>query len=202
MHTRLTNGSRLWSAEHRKGLVPTLLEDLMNQRDEHKAQIKLARKDEQVEKEEFHDSMQYAVKIMMNSFYGVFASGFYRFTHKDLGSSITAWARQNIKTIIQKLEEEGHHVVYSDTDSIFVCSPVPEGSPSVLKEDDDEETIAAYEAAKQAMIDFGLDIAKQYSRILPFSNTRKDSRFLQSWCEEALRWTGRLSERRDVDSWL
>ena len=153
-----------WSAERRKGLVPTLLEDLMNQRDEHKAQIKLARKDEQVEKEEFHDSMQYAVKIMMNSFYGVFASGFYRFTHKDLGSSITAWARQNIKTIIQKLEEEGHHVVYSDTDSIFVCSPVPEGSPSVLKEDDDEETIAAYEAAKQAMIDFGLDIAKQYSR--------------------------------------
>ena len=101
---------------------------------------------------------------MMNSFYGVFASGFYRFTHKDLGSSITAWARQNIKTIIQKLEEQGHHVVYSDTDSIFVCSPVPEGSPSVLKDDDNDETIAAYEAAKQAMIDFGLDIAKQYSK--------------------------------------
>ena len=71
-----------------------LAQDLMNQRDEHKAQIKLARNDEQVEKEEFHDSMQYAVKIMMNSFYGVFASGFYRFTHKDLGSSITAWACQ------------------------------------------------------------------------------------------------------------
>ena len=63
--------------------------------------------------------MQYAVKILMNSFYGVFASGFYRFTHRDLGSSITAWARQNIKGIIAAVEAEGHGVVYSDTDSIF-----------------------------------------------------------------------------------
>ena len=51
-----------------------------------------------------------------------FASGFYRFTHRDLGSSITAWARFNIKDIIAQLDAEGHHVVYSDTDSIFVRS--------------------------------------------------------------------------------
>ena len=163
IHTSPTE-AKFWSSSYRKGLVPTLLEDLMGQRDEHKALLKQARNDEQAEKEEFHDAMQYAVKILMNSFYGVFASGFYRFTHKDLGSSITAWARHNIKAIIQKLDEEGHHVVYSDTDSIFVRSPVAEGSPSVLREDDDQETIAAYEAAKQAMIDFGLEVAQRYSK--------------------------------------
>ncbi len=163
IHTSPTE-AKFWSSSYRKGLVPTLLEDLMGQRDEHKAMLKQARNDEQAEKEEFHDAMQYAVKILMNSFYGVFASGFYRFTHKDLGSSITAWARHNIKAIIQKLDEEGHHVVYSDTDSIFVRSPVAEGSPSVLREDDDQETIDAYEAAKQAMIDFGLEVAQRYSK--------------------------------------
>ena len=163
IHTSPTE-AKFWSTSYRKGLVPTLLEDLMGQRDEHKALLKQARHDEQAEKEEFHDAMQYAVKILMNSFYGVFASGFYRFTHKDLGSSITAWARHNIKAIIQKLDEEGHHVVYSDTDSIFVRSPVAEGSPSVLREDDDQETIDAYEAAKQAMIDFGLEVAQRYSK--------------------------------------
>ena len=163
IHTSPTE-AKFWSSSYRKGLVPTLLEDLMSQRDEHKALLKKARNDEQAEKEEFHDAMQYAVKILMNSFYGVFASGFYRFTHKDLGSSITAWARHNIKAIIQKLDEEGHHVVYSDTDSIFVRSPVAEGSPSVLREDDDQETIDAYEAAKQAMIDFGLEVAQRYSK--------------------------------------
>ena len=163
IHTSPTE-AKFWSTSYRKGLVPTLLEDLMGQRDEHKALLKQARHDEQAEKEEFHDAMQYAVKILMNSFYGVFASGFYRFTHKDLGSSITAWARHNIKAIIQKLDEEGHHVVYSDTDSIFVRSPVAVGSPSVLREDDDQETIDAYEAAKQEMIDFGLEVAQRYSK--------------------------------------
>ena len=122
----------------------------------------------------FHDSMQYAVKILMNTFYGVFASGFYRFTHRDLGSSITAWARFNIKDIISQLEQEGNHVVYSDTDSIFVRSPVPEGSPSTIKEEDiiaakkgDKEAqkqVDLWNKAKQSMLDFGLEVAERYSK--------------------------------------
>jgi len=127
----------------RRGMVPTLLEDLMAQRDHHKAGMKNSA-DEATKS--YHDQMQYAVKILMNSFYGVFASGFYRFTHKQLGESITAWARQNIKTIIQKLGEEGQHVVYSDTDSIFVKTPLDGKSEP-----------------KQAMIDFGVNTAERFS---------------------------------------
>ena len=110
----------------------------MAQRDVHKAALKEAKQSEDSAGIMFHDSMQYAVKILMNTFYGVFASGFYRFTHRDLGSSITAWARFNIKDIIAQLGAEGHHVVYSDTDSIFVRSPVPEGSPSTIRPDEQE----------------------------------------------------------------
>lgn len=167
-------GARFRHQSVRKGLVPRLLEDLMAQRDVHKAALKAAKQEGNVQQESFHDSMQYAVKILMNTFYGVFASGFYRFTHRDLGSSITAWARHNIKAIIAQLEEEGHGVVYSDTDSIFVRSPVDGSAPSSLRE---EEIIAAqngeneavdkmkqWNIAKQSMIDFGLEIAERYSR--------------------------------------
>ena len=136
-------GAKFRNEKGRRGMVPTLLEDLMTQRDVHKAGMKDAKDDA---KHSYHDQMQYAVKILMNSFYGVFASGFYRFTHRQLGESITAWARQNIKTIIQKLGEEGQHVVYSDTDSIFVKTPV--------------EGVANPE---EAMIEFGHSTAERFS---------------------------------------
>jgi DNA polymerase I len=65
----------------------------------------------------------------MNSVYGVFASAFYRFTNQTIGASITAFARENIKGVIEKLESEGLKVVYSDTDSVFFL--LPEGSSNL-----------------------------------------------------------------------
>ena len=167
-------GARFRHQSVRKGLVPRLLENLMEQRDVHKSALAAAKEEGDIVKQSFHDSMQYAVKILMNTFYGVFASGFYRFTHRDLGSSITAWARHNIKAIIAQLEEEGHGVVYSDTDSIFVRSPVDSNAPSSLREDElvaaqkgEKEAVQKmqkWDSAKQLMIDFGLEIAQRYSR--------------------------------------
>ena len=158
----------------RKGLVPELLEMLMAKRDQHKAAFKSSKSDGDQASMEFHDAMQYAVKILMNSFYGVFASGFYRFTHRDLGSSITAWARKNIKTIIAALEEEGHGVVYSDTDSIFVRSPAGKDAPSHLSEEDlvaigegEKEALAKqeqYQAALDGMVSFGQEVAQRFSK--------------------------------------
>ena len=173
VHTAPT-GARFRHQSVRKGLVPALLEDLMAQRDEHKAALKTAKEEHEDSKMAFHDAMQYAVKILMNSFYGVFASGFYRFTHRDLGSSITAWARHNIKAIIAQLDAEGHEVVYSDTDSIFVRSPVAESAPSSLREEEIQAAkdgvpdavthMEAWKDAKKEMIRFGLEVAERYSR--------------------------------------
>ena len=59
----------------------------------------------------------------MNTFYGVFASSFYRFTDKSIGAAITSFARANVKGIIEELESEGVPVIYSDTDSVFMQSP-------------------------------------------------------------------------------
>jgi len=60
---------------------------------------------------------------LMNAFYGVLASSFYRFTNPQIGASITAFARENIKRIIDQLESEGIRVIYADTDSVFFESP-------------------------------------------------------------------------------
>ena len=134
------SGTKFRKKDDREGLVPRLLQDLMKQRDEHKAMMKDA-KDESTRL--FHDQMQSAVKVLMNTFYGVFASAFYRFTHADIGSAITAWARSNIKQIIHSLEEEGNSVVYSDTDSVFVSSP---------------------KEGKEELIAFGHELAERFTK--------------------------------------
>ncbi len=166
-------GASFRHQDDRKGLVPTLLEDLMAQRDEHKVALKSAHARDDEQSAGFHDAMQYAVKILMNSFYGVFASGFYRFTHRELGSSITAWARQNIKTIIAAVEREGHGVVYSDTDSIFVRCPINAEAPTMVSDElraqaehdpEAQQTLEAHEAAIEEMVVFGQALAQQYSK--------------------------------------
>jgi DNA polymerase I len=104
----------------REGLLPGMLEKLMAERDEIKTKMKEAKTDEE---KEYFDGLQFAIKILMNAVYGVFASAFYRFTNPKIGASITAFARENTKGIIGQLEDQGLRVVYGDTDSVFFQSP-------------------------------------------------------------------------------
>jgi DNA polymerase I len=121
-------GERFLAREVREGVVPRVLGGLMAQRDAIKKSMRQAKTQEE---KAYYDGLQQAVKVLMNAFYGVFASAFYRFTNPKIGASITAFARENTKGIISHLESEGHKVVYGDTDSVFVQSPTPELEASV-----------------------------------------------------------------------
>ncbi|MGA1822460.1 MAG: DNA-directed DNA polymerase [Thermoplasmatota archaeon] len=121
------------------GLVPGILKKLMEDRGEAKRNMKAATDPEE---KEFYNGLQEALKVLMNSFYGVFASYFYRFTDRSIGSSITAYAREAITDIISTLQDEGNKVIYSDTDSIFIQSPF----------NDPDETI-----------EFGRGLARRFS---------------------------------------
>lgn len=57
------------------------------------------------------------------SIYGAFTSGFYRFTNKEIGASITAYGREMTTAIIDTLSKEHLEVVLADTDSVGVQSP-------------------------------------------------------------------------------
>ncbi len=116
-------GARFLGRGEKEGLLPTILENLMEERDRVKKERDRADDEEEYR---YYDGLQNALKILMNSFYGVFASSFYRFTDKSIGSSITAFARETVKDIIEKLEKEDITVIYSDTDSLFVQSPYDE----------------------------------------------------------------------------
>jgi len=61
-----------------------------------------------------------AIKIIMNSFYGVLGSSGCRFFNPQLASSITMRGHQIIQMSREIIENEGYTVIYGDTDSVFV----------------------------------------------------------------------------------
>ena len=61
-----------------------------------------------------------AIKIIMNSFYGVLGSSGCRFHSQQLASSITRRGHEIITRSRDWIEAQGYHVIYGDTDSLFV----------------------------------------------------------------------------------
>ena len=113
-------GTKFLSRDQREGLLPSILVSLMEERS---ATKKAMREASTADERDYYNGLQEAIKILMNSFYGVLASSFYRFTDPKIGASITAFAREATKDLIRKLEGEGLKVIYSDTDSVFFLSP-------------------------------------------------------------------------------
>ncbi len=70
-----------------------------------------------------HDNnaaMSQAVKIIMNSFYGVLGTSACRFYNPLLTSSITKRGHDIILKTRDLISERGHQVIYGDTDSVFI----------------------------------------------------------------------------------
>lgn len=62
-----------------------------------------------------------AIKIIMNSFYGVLGSSGCRFYDTRLASSITMRGHWVLEQTRIWFEQQGVEVIYGDTDSIFIC---------------------------------------------------------------------------------
>jgi DNA polymerase-2 len=63
-----------------------------------------------------------AIKILMNSFYGVLGTPACRFHDPDLANAITSFGRDLLLWSRSRIEAAGHHILYGDTDSLFVSS--------------------------------------------------------------------------------
>ncbi len=90
----------------KEGILPAMLETLWNTREQ-------ARK-------EGNELARYAIKILMNSMYGVLASENSRFHQRNLSNAITYFGQHLIKLTVKELERQGYEVIYGDTDSVFV----------------------------------------------------------------------------------
>jgi DNA polymerase-2 len=63
-----------------------------------------------------------AIKILMNSFYGVLGTPACRFHNPALANAITGQGRELLLWSKQWFEAAGFRVIYGDTDSLFVLS--------------------------------------------------------------------------------
>ncbi|MBC8500639.1 MAG: DNA polymerase II [Nanoarchaeota archaeon] len=62
----------------------------------------------------------YAIKVVMNSMFGVMANPIFRFHSIDMANAITYFAQHFIKQTAKNIGEMGYEVIYGDTDSVFV----------------------------------------------------------------------------------
>lgn len=89
-----------------KHFLPQMIETLWAARD--------------VAKKNRNTAFSQAIKIIMNSFYGVLGSSGCRFFDTRLASSITMRGHEIMKQTKQLIEQQGYQVIYGDTDSTFV----------------------------------------------------------------------------------
>ena len=97
------NGYKFSSSLH---ILPDYIDELMNLRE-----IAKKKKDKQLSQ---------AIKILMNSFYGVMGSYGCRFYHPDLPRAITGSGHKLLLGSKEYLEKKHLKVIYGDTDSLFV----------------------------------------------------------------------------------
>ena len=71
-------------------------------------------------KKNHNQPLSQAIKIIMNSFYGVLGTPGCRIHDARLTSSITKRSHEIIKHTVKIIEDKGYIVIYGDTDSVFV----------------------------------------------------------------------------------
>ncbi len=103
-HITSPNGAVFDASE--TGILPGMLKRLWDARDDAKR-----RKDARA---------SFAIKILMNSFFGVLASPACRFFSLDMANAITAFSRETIQSSMAEITKMGQEVIYGDTDSVFI----------------------------------------------------------------------------------
>jgi DNA polymerase-2 len=73
------------------------------------------------------DVASQAIKILMNSFYGVLGTPACRFHNPDIANAITGQGRHFLQWTRSWFESRGYPVLYGDTDSVFVGSGLSAG---------------------------------------------------------------------------
>ncbi len=136
------SGGQFVSSEISPGIMPAVLRELLDERTKTKKLMKIAGDEER----RFLDAKQYAMKILLNSFYGYSGYARARLYSLALANAVTSFGRENILRTKKVIDEIGSiyvvdgtvvfkedlpfgkagakrfdlSVVYGDTDSVFV----------------------------------------------------------------------------------
>ena len=92
--------------KNQNGILPQLIETLSAQREVYKkSKDKIG---------------SFAIKTLMNSFFGVLANPSCRFYNLKIANAITHFGQFIIKLTAEEIKKKGYDVIYSDTDSVFI----------------------------------------------------------------------------------
>ncbi|KZT51942.1 hypothetical protein CALCODRAFT_442347 [Calocera cornea HHB12733] len=131
-YVRTPNHDYFVKPSRRKGLLPTVLEDLITARKRAKADLK---KETDPFKRAVLDGRQLALKISANSVYGFTGATIGKLPCLAISSSVTAYGREMIEKTKQEVESEyciangrewDAKVIYGDTDSVMVRFGCPD----------------------------------------------------------------------------
>ncbi len=100
------------------GVLPQIIEVLHQKRE--------------LAKKEKRELSSYAIKIIMNSFFGVLANPNCRYFSLQLANAITHFGQMIIQLTGKEIEKLGHKVIYMDTDSVFVETHMKKDKANVL----------------------------------------------------------------------
>ncbi|MEO1369643.1 MAG: DNA polymerase domain-containing protein, partial [Acidobacteriota bacterium] len=101
------------------GILPRMLDELFPRRE--------------AAKRAGNSVASHAIKILMNSFYGVLGTTACRFYQPLLAGAITAFGREILLWTKWRLEQDGFRVLYGDTDSLFVLSTAADTDAAVAE---------------------------------------------------------------------
>lgn len=102
----------------KEGITKRVIEELLKERDAKKAE----RDEHDAESRRYKvlDLQQLAIKVIMNSLYGVLAWNRFRLYDPDGAKATTATGREVLQFTADVAEEMGHEVLYGDTDSVLL----------------------------------------------------------------------------------
>jgi DNA polymerase, archaea type len=112
---------RIAPASDEAGAFLALLEELTAARLSHKSDARRADlpEDERV----LHNAMQAAMKVLINSFYGMLGASFALFCDKDAAERVTARGREILQIVLDQLKARGATLVEADTDGVLFSLP-------------------------------------------------------------------------------
>ncbi|NIO21519.1 MAG: hypothetical protein GTN76_12455 [Candidatus Aenigmarchaeota archaeon] len=187
------SGAKFVPESIRKGIIPKILERLMDERQKVKRKI---RKESASGKIRELKAEEFALKIMSNAFYGHFGYPRAKVYSMDIASSITAFGRETIKKTKEFIEKNfGYKVIYGDTDSVMVEVPYKElGETKKAGEEVAKRVTSVLKGVME------LEFEKVFKRFLPLTKKRYAAwafEFSEDGWKESMETKGIETVRRD-----
>ena len=166
------------------GIIPEILNVWFNERKQYQAKMQSYGKSKNDKKFQFYKKRQHVQKILLNSLYGVLGLPVFRFYDIDNAEAVTSVGQEVIKTTAKianayynkELGIKDDHVIYIDTDSIFVSALplVLHRTPDIDINDDDIMTTEIMKVSGEVEDHINKTYDVMASRLFNITNHRFD----------------------------